>query len=87
MHRCGKVDFERATLDEHVIDARREAMPYARSRQLEYAVHAKFKARADGASYPDTVTAGPPSALRPPPPVSPLLILHPIFPSSLAAPT
>ena len=87
MHRCGKVDFERATLDESILDARREALPYARSRYLEYAVHGKFKARADGASYPDTVSAGPlPLALSPPPPVFPLLILHPIFPPSLAAP-
>ena len=88
LHRCTKVDFERATLDESVIDARREALPYARSRHLEYAVHGKFKARADGASYPDTVTAPAlPSALNPPPPVYPLPILHPIFARSLAPPS
>ena len=52
-HRCTTVDFERPTSDEAVVEARRDALPVARSSTLEYAVHGKFRMREGGASFPD----------------------------------
>ena len=48
------VDFERPSSDEATIEARRDALPVARSSTLEYAVHWKFRTREGGASFPDT---------------------------------
>ena len=54
-HRCTTVDFERPTSDDVVVEARRDALPAARSKTLEYAVHGKFR-MCEGSvlSFPDT---------------------------------
>ena len=52
--RCTTVDFERPTSDDAVAEARRDALPAARSQTLEYAVHRKFRMREGGVSFPDT---------------------------------
>ena len=45
------VGFERPSSDEATIEARRDALPVARSSTLEYG---KFRMREGGASFPDT---------------------------------
>ena len=50
--RLSTVDFERATTDEFVLEARRSAL--ADDFVVEYAVHGQFKMAADGSSFPDT---------------------------------
>ena len=40
---------------EATVEARRDALPGARSRTLEYAVHGKFRTREGGVSFPDDV--------------------------------
>ena len=54
-HRCSVVDFERPSSDEIVVEARRDPLPVARAKTLEYAVHGKFRMREGGAAFPDTV--------------------------------
>ena len=52
--RCSLVDLERPSSDESIVEARRDALPVARSQTLEYAVHGKFRTREGGAAFPDT---------------------------------
>ena len=59
-HRCTTVDFERPTSDDVVVEARRDALPAARSKTLEYAVHGKFRMREGSVSFPDTFWLTPP---------------------------
>ena len=41
-HRCSVVDFERPSSDEIVVEARRDPLPVARAKTLEYATHGNF---------------------------------------------
>ena len=54
-HRCSVVDFERPSSDEIVVEARRDPLPVARAKTLEYATHGKFRMREGGAAFPDTI--------------------------------
>ena len=58
-HRCTTVDFERPTSDEAVVEARRDELPAARSKSVEYAVHGKFRMREGGPAFPDTFWLSP----------------------------
>ena len=58
-HRCTTVDFERPTSDEAVVEARRDELPLARSKTLEYAVHGKFRMREGGPAFPETFWLSP----------------------------
>ena len=53
-HRFSSVDYLRSTCDESVLEARRDPLPLPRWKTLEYAVHGKWKMRADGTAFPDT---------------------------------
>ena len=58
-HRCTTVDFERPTSDEAVVEARRDELPAARSKSVEYAAHGKFRMREGGPAFPDTFWLSP----------------------------
>ena len=45
------MDYQRQTCDELVTEARRDPLPLPRWKTLEYAVHGKWKMRADGSSF------------------------------------